>query len=215
MLALINGLAFGLVLAFFIGPVFFALIQTSIQRGFVAGVGMALGVCISDSIYLWLSYLGVSQLLNNDSFKLFLSLGGGLILLSFGLFSLLKPSPAQQKIARANNNNTLMRQILRGFLLNGINPSVLLFWIGVVSLVSVEYKYKGYDIYVFFAAILITVLTTDILKSYLAIRLRSLFTTRLILNINRIVGLALIIFSLRLFYFAFHLETLVASSLYF
>jgi hypothetical protein len=36
--AVISGITFGLALAFMLGPVFFTLLQTSIQEGFRAGV---------------------------------------------------------------------------------------------------------------------------------------------------------------------------------
>jgi threonine/homoserine/homoserine lactone efflux protein len=41
--AIISGIGFGLVLTFITGPVFFALIKTSIEKGFHAGVALALG----------------------------------------------------------------------------------------------------------------------------------------------------------------------------
>ena len=60
-----NGVLFGLLLTIFIGPVFFALIQTSVHRGFIYGVFMALGIALSDAIYVFLAYLGLSKILND------------------------------------------------------------------------------------------------------------------------------------------------------
>ena len=50
--AVISGIGFGLVLTFLTGPVFFALIKTSIEKGFHAGVALALGVVSSDMVFV-------------------------------------------------------------------------------------------------------------------------------------------------------------------
>jgi len=47
-----NGVKFGFSLAFLIGPVFFTIIQTSIERGFWNGAWVALGVSLSDAVYV-------------------------------------------------------------------------------------------------------------------------------------------------------------------
>ena len=46
---LLSGITFGLALALMVGPVFFALIQTSLHEGFRAGSFFATGVFISDA----------------------------------------------------------------------------------------------------------------------------------------------------------------------
>ncbi|MFW5761572.1 MAG: LysE family translocator [Cyclobacteriaceae bacterium] len=195
-----NGLLFGLILSMFIGPVFFALIQTSIEKGFSAGVGMAIGVSVSDAFYIFLIYLGISKLINTESFQVFFGVAGGVLLLSFGLYSILRPVLAR-KLERQKNESpkSWFQQIMKGFVLNGINPTILFFWIGVISLASTKYDYSGNEIMIFFVAILCTVLTVDILKSYLANRLRSFITVRFIRIMNRVVGVALIAFALKLF----------------
>ena len=42
----------------------------------------------------------------------------------------------------------------------------------------------------------------DIFKAYLANRMRNIFTTRLLRIMNRVVGIALIIFAVRLYFYA-------------
>ena len=41
---ILSGIGMGIVLSFLTGPVFFALIKTSIEKGFYAGVALAAGV---------------------------------------------------------------------------------------------------------------------------------------------------------------------------
>lgn len=198
---LTNGFLFGIVLAFFVGPAFFALIQTSVQKGFVSGLGMAAGICFSDTIFIAIGYFGVSQALASESARVLLSLSGGTVLFIFGLASIKKP--VRKRTATDEDKNvSIWKNMLKGFLLNGVNPGVALFWIGVVSIASVEYNYSGSNAFSFFAAIILTVFLMDIFKAYLANRMRNIFTTRLLRIMNRVVGIALIIFAVRLYFYA-------------
>ena len=86
----INGLVFGLLLCVLIGPVFFALIQNSIEKGFKAGFFMAIGIAVSDAFYILVTYLGISQLTNNEQFNMWLGGLGGVIMLGFGIFYMFK-----------------------------------------------------------------------------------------------------------------------------
>lgn len=204
MMVLWNGILFGLLLTIFIGPVFFALIQTSIEKGFYAGVFMAIGIALSDAIYVSISYFGISQLVSTESVNLWLGLAGGFIMIGFGAASLFKPvrAPEVQRV-KVNGKIGLFRETLKGFLLNGINPSVFLFWIGIATMATVNNNYSNADAVTFFAAIIVTVFVTDILKSFVANKLKRLLTFRFMRLMNIIVGCGLMIFGLRLFYFAF------------
>src|SRR6478736_2381031 len=87
-----QGIKLGVVLAFLIGPVFFTIIQTSIERGFWNGVGVALGVSFSDAISIVVCYLGASQILNNKELQVYLAYGGGTLIIFFGLYNILVKS---------------------------------------------------------------------------------------------------------------------------
>ena len=82
-----KAIGLGIVLVFMIGPVFFSLIQTSIQRGFVAGMFMAFGIAANDATFILISYFGFSKLLQ----PLFPYLGtvGGIIFIVVGVITAL------------------------------------------------------------------------------------------------------------------------------
>ena len=65
----INGVQFGIVLAFLVGPVFFTIIQTSVEKGFFNGALVAIGVSISDILYVTICYFGLFQFLSDPSSK--------------------------------------------------------------------------------------------------------------------------------------------------
>lgn len=201
--ALGNGILLGFLLTFMIGPVFFALIQTSIERGFASGASMAIGIAISDALYVLVASMGVAVLATSASFQAWLGLGGGIIMLVFGIGNLLKRgennAPAD---VPDRTTNSMLRQVIKGFLLNGINPFVLIFWFGVgVGVVNNQYSLQ--QKLAFFGGALLTVLLTDFLKAYTAKRLSRWLTPAFMLRMNKLVGLALILFSVRFFHFAY------------
>lgn len=195
----LNGLKYGLLLCVLIGPVFFALIQNSIEKGFYSGLFMAIGIALSDAFYITITYLGISQLTQNEQFNMWLGGIGGTILVGFGIFYLFKPVPTSGLKQRHEEETKWFQQILKGFLLNGINPFVLFFWIGIVSSVSLDYTTN--EAVSFFIVLVATVFIVDILKSYFAVKLAQIVTPRFMKIMNRVVGVALILFSVRLFNF--------------
>src|SRR5471030_622063 len=88
--AIISGIGIGLVLTFLTGPVFFALIKTSIERGFHAGVYLALGVVCSDIVFVG-SILFGSQLFDIPAHaKILAGEIGSAILFTVGIYYLFK-----------------------------------------------------------------------------------------------------------------------------
>ena len=209
MVELYKGLLFGLLLSFLLGPVFFALLQTSVEKGFKAGVFMAIGVSLSDSFYMFVTYTGVSFLSESSEVKFVLGLFGSLVMMGFGLFTFLKPVPKRGLRQPHFVSNNYFRKILKGFILNSINPFILIFWLGVAGMITIELHYSFDQAFLFYAGVIIMVLSADITKSYLANKLRDLVTPRFMKIINRSVGIGLILFGFRLLYYAFEVKALV------
>jgi threonine/homoserine/homoserine lactone efflux protein len=197
---ILNGIFSGIVLAFLIGPVFFTILQTSIERGFRCGFFVALGVSLSDTLYISLSYLGVYQIFDKGNFREYLAYFGGIVLLLFGLYYLFIKS--KRAVAYDPENAKLrspLRLMLKGFIINGFSPLVLVFWLGTVVAATTKFNYVTPSQAIpYFSAIVGTVLITDILKAKLADRLRLVLTPGFIRTMNIIVGLVMVIFGGRL-----------------
>ena len=196
-----NGFLFGLLLSVLIGPVFFALIQNSIEKGFWSGFFMAIGIALSDAFYIYITYFGVSRLVDNTTFNMWLGGIGGTIMLIFGCVYLFKPVPLKGAKQRHEEETKWFQQILKGFFRNGVNPFVLFFWIGVVSKVSIDFEGQPNLLTIFFVTLIATVFLTDVTKSYFAMKLSQIVTPRFMKIMNRVVGIALLVFSLKLFNF--------------
>ncbi len=197
---IINGLQLGIVLAFLVGPVFFTIIQTSIEQGFGKGVMVALGVSLSDTMYVVICYFGFSKIMANANFQEYMAYVGGTLLIGFGLYHFLVKSRARH----VNHLTPIMekrlyRYVIKGFLINGMTPMVLFFWISTVSIATINFGYsEAGQFALFFASVLGIVLATDILKAYLADKLRLLMTPRASKIINIVMGVVLIFFGVRL-----------------
>ncbi|HEX5171560.1 MAG TPA: LysE family transporter [Cyclobacteriaceae bacterium] len=199
-----KGILSGIILSFLIGPVFFTILQTSIERGFNSGALVAIGVSLSDASYISLTYLGLSHLMDNPNFKTYLAYAGGLILVGFGVYYLFIKS---RKLLYFEYDQVQkkkpFRYIAKGFIINGLSPMVFLFWIGTVSFATTELGYtKATQAALYFSSIVMTVFSTDILKAKLADKLRLIITPRFIRTLNIVLGIVLVIFGGRLIFFA-------------
>lgn len=198
-----KGILSGIVLAFLIGPVFFMLLQTSIERGFSSGVFVAIGISLSDSFYILISYFGLTKFLEATNYRHYMAYGGGIILMLFGLYYLFVKSRKlarydPQKIGSASG----LRLAAKGFIINGLSPMVLFFWLATVSVATTQLGYSSTKhVLIFFASIVFTVFTTDVMKAKLADKLRVLITPRVIRVMNIVLGVVMVLFAGKLILF--------------
>jgi hypothetical protein len=106
MQAFAEGLSIGLLLSAMIGPVFFTLIQNSLENGFRYAAVLALGILVSDLIYVILTYLSVSIFASNPHFEVVLGFVGGLVLVGFGVSTLLKKASQPTKFGRISTSQS-------------------------------------------------------------------------------------------------------------
>jgi threonine/homoserine/homoserine lactone efflux protein len=194
----INGIIFGLLLSIMLGPLFFALLQTALHEGFKAGAHLAFGALLSDGACITVAYLFASQLDLTGKYKIAVGWIGGLLLIGFGIVNFFRK--VRPKEVDDDRKTVHAKFILKGFLMNSFNPAVLLFWLGVISVVKLKEDYTRLHEAVFFASVLATVFGTDLLKSFVAHRISHLLNATVLHWINRIVGSVLIAFGLRMIF---------------
>lgn len=204
----LKGIISGLTLALLIGPVFFTLIQTSIERGFSNGAWVAAGISLSDAVYITLAYLGLSRFLSNGVASVYLAYLGGLILFVFGGYYLFVKN---RKILHYHSldikSSNPLRLAAKGFIINGLSPMVMIFWLGMVGIASSDFGYiSTRSVITFFGSIVATVFLTDLLKAKLADKLRKVLTPHFIRVMNILLGLVMILFGARLLFFADNLR---------
>ncbi len=194
---LLQGIILGLTLSALLGPALFTLLQTSIHRGVKSGIFLATGIFVSDVFVVYLAFMGALQLINQRNNYLIAGIIGGLILIGFGLYTFL------HKIHIDENNRAIevrvagpFTYILKGFFLNIMNPFVWFFWISAMVGVSSTYGDDKRGIMLFFIGTLSMVFGSDVLKVFIANKIKEHLKANILVRVNHFVGLLLIAFGI-------------------
>lgn len=197
--AILNGFLLGLSLAtlFGFGPALIALLQISIQQGFKSGFILALGVFLSDLTLVFLAINGSINIVQNPKYKLIFAIISSGLLAILGVITFYnKPHLSTIKTPVAIKNKPFSL-LLKGYVINIMNPFVWLFWIGTTLAVSANNLYASRTfILIFFMTALSTVLFFDITKAYLAEKIKPYITYSTLIFVNRISGIALFLFGI-------------------
>lgn len=198
-MAIIEGYLLGLFLVILIGPVLFVLLNISLTQGRIHGTAVALGIFLSDVCLVWLLFHGSTALSLTENLKHILSLTGGVIVASLGLRYLYFPQglyPINQSI---KVDLSLLSAFIKGIAVNAINPFVFAVWIGIIGMARQRYPNQD-DQVAFLIASTLGILTLDLSKVMLADRVRIYLSPTRFTDIQKCVGLLLLIFSARLFW---------------
>lgn len=195
--SIVSGIGLGIVLSFATGPVFFALLKTSIEKGFHAGMWLAAGVVLSDLLYVGLAIYGSSFIQFESHYRLPIGIAGSTVLIGIGCFYLFKKVKINYQNTTSTRRNT--GYFFKGFLMCILNPSLLLYWVSVTSsLISVKGKLDSNEIIPFFGSILLTQFSMDTLKAYYANKFRYRIKEKTIILLNRVAGGLILVFALKL-----------------
>ena len=195
---ILEGIVWGLILSVFIGPVFMYLIEVSITKGVKEALFVDFGVFLSDVSCIVISYAFLNQLEFLDKERGITGIIAGSIFVLFGVAYLFKSGKAPQsgdvvgQNVRIVTGKHLLMDIVKGFMLNMINPSVLVYWVGVMIFAVREFGTNGNDIFTFFTALLVTFFSIDVLKIFGARQLRRFLKPSTIERINVFSGIAFI-----------------------
>jgi len=207
---ILKGLLLGLILSISIGPVIFAIIKQSLTNGKRSGYVFVAGVSSSDFVLLFICNVFTSLFNLVLNHKSAIALAGAGFLLIMGLYTLFFKKLKLENMGSDGVNKTvsikdLVSSYFSGFLMNTLNPSVFLFWFAWTAAINnsaddtpnpIQYKL------VVFGTCLGFVLLSDLIKVFLAGKLRPRLTEKNLLWINRFSGMIILIFSAVLLYSA-------------
>ena len=86
--------------------------------------------------------------------------------------------------------------ILKGFFLNIMNPFVWILWISAMVGVSSGFGDNKHGVALFFVGTLATIFSSDMLKVFIANKIKQKLKASLISSINHLVGLMLVVFGI-------------------
>lgn len=212
--AVVFGLTLAIVLGF--GPAFITLIQTSIQRGFRSAAWFAMGVFLNDVLMVSLCVLTSIQVTANteNSLEMLLfSIGAGIILILFGVFTYTKKVKEDNFKSIKERTDEIIDEnrehfkkeddtprwfvfLGKGFVLNILNPFVWIFWFSTVAVTAGTMEGNKLKVLLFFAIVLCTSFGCDLLKAKGASFLKKFFNAKRIRIMNIIIGWGLVLFGL-------------------
>lgn len=194
--AIVSGILLGGVLALMVGPVFFLLIQTSIRKGFVPAVMLSVGVILSDGLIALLAFWGSSTMSQLQRLDTFIGVTGGLLVMTFGIFNWFKkPTIKADDLDFKNSTKNSLLETIKGFSMNTLNPSVIIFWIGIAGAQSIEKRPIDHSL-IFYGVALMTIFITDLAKAWGASLLKRTITGDFLLWMNRVSGAILLGFGI-------------------
>src|SRR5690606_19250298 len=183
----------GLLLSLMVGPVFFVLLETSVIKGFRAALFFDFGVIFADILFITIAYFSSFRLLENLSNEPGLYVFGGMILLVYGIIIVVKKGVKETRPDFKVTKSDYPGLFVKGFLLNFINIGVLVFWLGIIMVVGPSLDNDPERIIVFFATMILSYLSVDIVKILLAKRMKRKLTYKRIFLIKKALGIILIL----------------------
>lgn len=195
--AIVKGLAMGFLLALSVGPVVFTVIKQSINNGHKGGFSFVGGVWLSDFLLVVVSNL-FSEMVNELlEFKKIIGIGGSLFLIGMGIFFLffkkvhLSPEENPLPFLRKRDHAKIL---LSGFLINTLNPAVIIFWLTSATAFAITHTVK--QRFIIFTVCLAINVAADTFKVMMANKLRSKLTVHNVRIINKISGAILFVFGI-------------------
>lgn len=197
--AIFQGIIMGLVLSTFCGPIFFMLINLGITSTLKSVFYLAFGVFLSDALtILLLIYVALGSISELKQLEILYYIGGA-VLIYFGFRNLIK-EPVIFEQAEVSKKD-LNKLFIKGFMINSLNPTILFFWFGAIMLAFSTYHNDRSLVLTQFIAGLVVTLSTDCMKGYSAFHLKRHIKPTFLKVLNKISGLIIIGFGLKLIFF--------------
>ena len=181
-----------MVLQLALGPVFFFIINLTIQRSTVDGLAGMLGALTGDSLYIILSVLGVGSLLNKPAAKTAFSMVSAAVLILIGsaiLISALRPA---QAAAGAAGNPEPLGSYLSVLVMTLSNPLTIVFFSSVFSSKAFEHGYDRLQLVWFGLGTATATVLFLSLSVILVAWIRDAISPAIVAGLNGVVGLVLI-----------------------
>lgn len=194
-----KGLLTGLILTLSFGAGFFALVQTSISRGTNKGLLIAVGAMISDAMYIFMALFATSFISEElPKYDKWIRIAALVSFIVIGIRTIIKSSKVLQTGDIGEKPNYYF--ISKGFLLNKLNPMILITWIGITAYLRSSLLYDLPHLITFFMAVMISVFGTQAAICYSSNKIKSVLSEQFIHRMNILIGILFIGLGLLIFF---------------
>ena len=201
---LIKGATAGLAYGLLLGPMFFAGLRVTLERGLRHGLALIGGAFVSDAALAlggWWSTAQLASVVESETFQSVFGVASGLMLFGFGLSAVIPRKANSEARENAEAEVVLARRrvsFIQGLTINLINPSNWFFWLGMAAAASAEVLSSGEpgEPGYFMLAALGMLFGMDLLKLFIAHRIGKTLKPGWTRNITRMAGLVLMLVGL-------------------
>lgn len=196
---IIQGTITGAVLTLSFGAGFFALVQTSITRGYKKGLLIACGAIICDSLFILISIFATSFIKEElPKYADTIRLVALIAFLVLGIYSISKSSVIKNSTDQAPKPNYLY--ITKGIILNIVNPLVLVTWLGITLFLESNLKYTSIDLFIYFLAVMVATFGSQTAICFFSHKIKNYLSPVFIHRMNIVIGILFILIGLVIYF---------------
>lgn len=193
-----EGIKFGMLLQFAIGPMCLLVFNTAKNVGLKTALVLIVAIASVDAFYITLASLGASKLLKKKNIQNTVKSIGAVVLVLFGLNIILNAFDIYL-IPSINIKPTTTNIFFQGLILALSNPITIVFWGSVLTTKIVKDKLKKKELVIFciglVSATFIFQITVAVLSNFL-----SMFISKELSNLlNIFVGLLIMYFGVKMY----------------
>ena len=182
-----------------IGPVFFFILGITVNSNFINVLIAITAVTLVDYIYIALSLLGLSKIIEKERIKKVVGIISSFVLIGFSIL-ILKNALNSFSLNSNAAQWTPATSFLSCFFLTITSPLTIVFWTGIFSAKAIEYKFTKQQLIVFgigagcatFVFMFTTMLLISIFKTNISIKIIQI--------LNTFVGLFLLYYAFSRFF---------------
>lgn len=144
-----NGFLTGLTLQIAIGPIFFFIVNLTLQRTILDGFVAVCAVTIVDYLYILLAILGIGKILELDHVKKIFAIVSSSVLMVFAVFIIRKAFLSGTAVHQDIRPSTLLNSFSSVFLLTLSSPLTIVFFSSLFATKAIEYHYSKRELVLF------------------------------------------------------------------
>ena len=192
-----EGLRFGLLLQFAVGPMCLMVFNTAQNTGFLVALSLVIAIASVDAFYILLASLGASKLLGNKKIEKIVKILGAIVLIIFGLNIILGVFGINI-IPGLNSKPNSSNAFIQGIVLTLSNPITIVFWGSVLTTKIVEENFRKKELIVFSTGLVSSTLLFLTIIAILGTILSNFIPDIVSKTLNIAVGIIIICFGIKL-----------------
>ena len=191
-----------------VGPVIFTILKQSINNGHKGGFSFVGGVWLSDILLVIIANMFSTLVMQALHFKATIAYIGAAFVLGMGIyyvfFKKVVVADENKVVAITFGKKAFTRSFMSGFIINTLNPSVMLFWL--INATAFAATHTVVERSILFGTCLLVNIIADVVKVLLAAKVRHSLTPHNIKMINKVSGTILIGFAVAIVYGVYFLN---------